>query len=193
MDKRILLVSIALVAILLSGCVTPSLEGQTKRFEKDGFGLNYGEEPGWLDWKEVPFAEIMLKAMLADMGEEPELVLIKDEGGDDSAPDMAFIGLVMTDNESKYSSVLEIPVEELEAGPGVLPGNFSNPEIKRIGSIDWIYLSAEQSDEEAPNMSDMAVTICNDKLVVLLLINGKENAQENRDYFQTIAASADCS
>jgi len=127
--------------------------------------------------------------MSSDTGAELVFLLMKSEE-DDS--DMSFIGVLMADNESGYSNISEIPLNEVDASEISGIGLSGPPEIKKIGGIDWIVLSSEEIESGEPVLSDVAVTFCNDKIVAVLLINGRENSPENRSFFWQIVESAEC-
>ena len=191
MAKGIFIACFLIALVAFSGCLGFGQDPMEapKSFEKYGFGMTAPVNNEWLDWSKVPMGQALFQAMASDTGAEMVFLLMKSESGDS---DMSFIGVLMTDNETGYSSISEIPLDQVDASEISGIGLSGTPEIKRIGGLDWIVLSAEETESGEPVLSDVAVTFCNDKIVAVLLINGKENPPENRSYFEQIVQSSQC-
>ncbi len=160
-----------------------------KSFEKYGFGMTAPENNEWFDWSKVPMGQALFQAMASDTESEMVFLLMRSEEGDS---DMSFIGVLMADNKTEYSSISEIPIGQVDVSQISGIGLAGQPELKKIGGIDWIVLSSDETNTGEPVSSDVAVTFCNKKIVAVLLINGKENPSENRSYFEQIVDSSQC-
>ncbi len=191
MTKGIFIACFLVALMAFSGCLGIGQDSMEvpKSFEKYGFSMSAPANNEWLDWSKVPMGQALFQAMSSDTGAELVFLLMKSEE-DDS--DMSFIGVLMADNESGYSNVSEIPLNEVDASEISGIGLSGQPEIKKIGGIDWIVLSSEEIESGESVLSDVAVTFCNDKIVAVLLINGRENPPENRSFFWQIVESAEC-
>lgn len=191
MLKGIFIACFLIVLVAFSGCLGIGQDPMEapKSFEKYGFGMTAPENSEWLDWSKVPMGQALFQAMASDAGSEMVFLLMKSEGDD---LDMSFIGVLMADNETEYSSVSEIPLDDVDASEISGIGLSGTPEVKRMGGLDWIIFSSEETESKEPILSDLAVTFCNDKVVAVLLINGRENPPENRSYFGQIVESGRC-
>jgi hypothetical protein len=193
MEKRFLLPLLLLALVLSSGCVQPAQSGPTaqpERVEKYGFSLAPPQSTAWLDWRDIPFGEDLFQAMVEDMEGEPMLILLKSEAGGESG--MSVIAVMLADNNSGYTDISQVPKEALGAGN---TGTFGFPgggTIKKIGELNWASMSAEKPETEQPFMSDIAITLCGDKVAAMILMNGVQNLEENRAYFEKLAESGQC-
>lgn len=191
MKKLFFAATLVLAFILLGGCIG-SNNAQNNKFEKYGFVLNYPDSADWKDIRDIPFGEVLLQSAMEDSEGGYELVLIKDNSPKSDSPDLSFIALVIADNNSGYTSVNQIKKEELESESGKIGLiQMKNSEIKRIGKLDWIY-SDTNKNVARPEMSNVAITFCNKKVAMLMLINGLTQQQQNREYFSQLLETADC-
>ncbi len=191
MSKGIFIACFLIAVMAFSGCLGMGQDPMEapKSFEKYGFGMTAPENTEWLDWSKVPMGQALFQAMASDTGAEMVFLLMKSEG-DDS--DMSLIGVLMADNETEYSNISQIPLDQVDVTEISGVGLSGQPEIKKMGGIDWIVLSSEETTTGESILSDVAVTFCNDKIVAVLLINGRENPPENRSYFGQIVESGQC-
>ena len=174
MVKRIFIACFLIALVAFSGCLGIGQDSMEtpKSFEKYGFSMAAPANNEWLDWSKVPMGQALFQAIASDSGSEMVFLLMRNEESDS---DMSFIGVLMADNETQYSSISEIPLGQVDVSQISGIGLSGQPEIKKMGGIDWIMLSSEEIESGEPILSDVAVTFCNDKIVAVILINGQEN------------------
>lgn len=190
-QKGFLFVLLLLAILLSSGCIQPQQPVEQNRVEKYGFSLAPPQSTAWFDWKNIPFGETLFQAMTEDMDGEPMLILLKPEAGEGN--DMSVIAVMLADNNSGYNDVSQIPQEMLQAGGISGFGSIQAGQIKKIGSLNWILMESGAPEDKAPFISNVAITICGDKVAALILMNGLQGLEENRAYFAKLAESGQCS
>ncbi len=191
MSKGIFIACFLIALVAFSGCLGfgQDLMEAPKSFEKYGFSMAAPVNNEWVDWSKNPIGQAIFQAVASDTGAEMVFLLMKSEGGNS---DMSFIGVLMADNNTPFSSISEIPIGQVDISQISGIGLSGQPELKKIAGIDWIVFSSEVTSTGEPVLSDVAVTFCNGKIVAVLLINGKENPPENRSHFEQIVQSSQC-
>lgn len=189
--KNIFILVLLLLAILLSsGCIQPAQPVEQNRVEKYGFSLAPPQNAAWLDWRDIPFGETLFQAMTEDMEGEPMLILLKSEAGD--ANGMSVIAAMLADNNSGYNDAGQIPQEMLQEGGISGFGSIQASQAKKIGGLNWILMETGYPESKAPFISNVAITICGNKIAALILMNGLQGLEENRAYFTQLAESGQC-
>ncbi len=183
MRKAVLLIVLLLLGLLFSGCLVPQAEEtEQKTFEKHGLRMLYTVGNGW---KEEPFASFIMGAIDPKSDAEVAFVLSKGETGQD----ISFVGVLLGDaNAMQLSSLREIP-KEMIVGQQV--GGFGKVEdafFKQIGSIEWLSISAADGNQKA----DLAIALCNEKIVVAVLTGKLEYMEANTGYFTQLLQSTEC-
>lgn len=189
-EKGFLFVLLLLALLLSSGCIQPQQPVEQNRVEKYGFSLAPPQSTVWLDWKNIPFGETLFQAMTEDMEGEPMLILLKPEAGEGS--DMSVIAVMLTDNNSGFNDVSQIPQDLLQEGGISGFGSIQANQIKEIGGLNWILIESGAPENKAPFISNVAITICGNKVAALILMNGLQGLEENRAYFTRLAESGQC-
>ena len=145
MAKRIFIACFLIALVAFSGCLGIGQDPieAPKSFEKYGFSMTAPVNTEWLDWSKVPMGQALFQAMASDSGSEMVFLLMKSEEGDS---DMSFIGVLMADNETQYSSISEIPLDQVDVSQISGIGLSGHLEIKSMGGLDWVVLFSEEME-----------------------------------------------